>query len=139
MVPGRTERYSREMQIYRRLFGKRLKMARERLRFSMRDFAQLVEVTTATLSRWETGASFAKDDQLAKICAVLNVSQEYFLMSSDVEATFYATLVASLRQAHIQHDVDIELISKYRNEARELHKEVEQLRQEMAALRPQGT
>lgn len=66
------------MEIYRVLFGRRLKLARERAGLKQGQLAELLKVEPPTVSRWENGHDFPEDYRLPLLYSALNVSAEYF-------------------------------------------------------------
>lgn len=59
-----------------RLWGKNIKNGRTALGFSQRDLAEKLNVTQATVSRWEAGLMAPIDDQREALAGVL--CQDYF-------------------------------------------------------------
>jgi transcriptional regulator with XRE-family HTH domain len=66
------------MDIYRNLFGKRLRQARKATTLTQSDLAEKLGVEPSTVSRWETGKDFPGDHRLPAICKSLGVELSYF-------------------------------------------------------------
>lgn len=56
--------------------GKRIVTLREKRGFSQKDFAEMIPVSPATLSRWENGLITPPLSQLDRICEILNIPLE---------------------------------------------------------------
>ncbi len=71
------------MEIYKKLFGERLRSARKKItpKMTQARLAEIVGVEPPSVSRWETGVDFPEDGRLSVICAALGVSAEYFGLS----------------------------------------------------------
>jgi transcriptional regulator with XRE-family HTH domain len=66
------------VQIYKRLFARRFKKAREAKELNQSEIAGLLKVEPPTISRWENAHDFPTDDRLPEILKKLEVSEEYF-------------------------------------------------------------
>lgn len=60
-------------------FGDRLRELREEKELMSKDFAKIMNVEPATVTNWEKGKRFPKDDVLLKIADYFNVSIDYLL------------------------------------------------------------
>lgn len=60
-------------------FGDRLRELREEKDLMSKDFAKIMNVEPATVTNWEKGKRFPKDDILMKIADYFNVSIDYLL------------------------------------------------------------
>lgn len=124
MTNGPLNIYSDSMLLYKRLFGKRLRMLRE-IQMSAAEFADAMDVKQATVSRWETGSMFPKEDQFDRICEVLNIKQDYFILGNDVEAKFIVALVNSFRAQQKQIAADMDMIHELQSINLKLRDELE--------------
>lgn len=66
------------MQIYKDLFSKRFRAARERSGLKQGEIAEKLDVKPSTVSRWETGSDLPDDSRLPAICKILGVKESYF-------------------------------------------------------------
>lgn len=64
-------------------FAKRLKLLRENKNLLSKDFANLMNVEPATVTNWEKGNRFPKDDMLIKIADYFDCSIDYLLGRTD--------------------------------------------------------
>lgn len=64
-------------------FGDRLKALREDSDVLSKDFAKAMNVEPATVSNWEKGNRFPKEDMLIKIADYFNCSLDYLLGRTD--------------------------------------------------------
>ena len=64
-------------------FPIRLKELREEKRLLSKDFAKIMNVEPATISNWENGNRFPKDDVLIKIADYFDCSIDYLLGRTD--------------------------------------------------------
>lgn len=67
------------MNIYKVVFGSRLKEAREHKKITQAKLAEKTGVEPASVSRWESGKIFPEEHRLPDICKTLGVSVEYFI------------------------------------------------------------
>ncbi len=70
------------MLIYRRLFAKRLKAAKDALGMSQVKLASILKVEPPTISRWENAHDFPDDSRLPKLLEALKIT-EAFLTGED--------------------------------------------------------
>jgi len=66
----------------RKLCGKRIKAARERLCISQAEVAERVGVRVHSLYRWESGRSGPNASTLAALCTVLGVTSDHLLFGA---------------------------------------------------------
>lgn len=64
-------------------FPERLRELRKEKNLLGKDFAQLMNVEPATVTNWETGRRFPKDDSLVKIADFFDCSVDYLLGRTD--------------------------------------------------------
>lgn len=64
-------------------FADRLKMLREKKDLLGKDFAKIMNVEPATVTNWEKGNRFPKDDMLVKIADYFDCSIDYLLGRTD--------------------------------------------------------
>lgn len=64
-------------------FSQRLRLLREDQDLKNKDFARAMNVEPATVSNWENGNRFPKDDLLIKIADYFNCSVDYLLGRTD--------------------------------------------------------
>ncbi len=57
-------------------FGKKIKDYRKLRNLSQEALAEKLDVTSKTISQWETGKSFIKPETFYKLCEVLEVGEE---------------------------------------------------------------
>lgn len=73
-------------------FCDRLKALREDNDILSKDFAKAMNVESSTISNWERGARFPKEDMLIKIADYFNCSLDYLLGRTDnPDAVIYTT------------------------------------------------
>lgn len=83
------------MKIYRKIFGEKLKEARVKVGLTQAQLADILNIETPNISRWETGADFPKDARFPAICKALKVPESYFSISTQSQ------IEISLREAEI--------------------------------------
>lgn len=72
-------------------FPIRLKELREEKRLLSKEFAKIMNVEPATISNWENGNRFPKDDVLIKIADYFDCSTDYLLgRTDDRQSKIYA-------------------------------------------------
>ncbi|WBW95283.1 helix-turn-helix domain-containing protein [Oceanirhabdus sp. W0125-5] len=64
-------------------FGDRLKYLRENKQLLSKEFAKEMNVEPATVTNWEKGKRFPKDDMLVKIADYFDVTLDYLLGRTD--------------------------------------------------------
>lgn len=70
------------MEIYKKYFGKKLRIQRNSLNLTQENLAVAMGVEASSVSRWETGEDFPDDDRLPLLCKTLGVGQDYFVPES---------------------------------------------------------
>lgn len=51
-------------------FGDRLKQAREKNKLSQQDLANLLNITDGTVSNYEKGVAFPREDKIIRLCDI---------------------------------------------------------------------
>lgn len=91
--------------------GKAIKRRREELKLSLRDVADIVDVSASTLSRIENGTGRPDADNIARLSQWLNmpVDRLFRQQSSDVEPVIYYPHEATpdIIEAHLRADKDL--------------------------------
>ncbi|MFR5264566.1 helix-turn-helix domain-containing protein [Clostridium sp.] len=65
------------------LFGTRLKELREDREIMSKDFAKIMNVEPSTVTNWEKGNRFPKEDVIIKLADYFNVSVDYLFGRTD--------------------------------------------------------
>lgn len=63
--------------------GNRIRKSREQAKFTQEQLAERMELSRATISRWELGEIEPNVEHLAELCRILQVSADYILCLSD--------------------------------------------------------
>lgn len=85
-------------------FGDRLKALREDNDILSKDFAKAMNVEAPTISNWERGVRFPKEEMLVKIADYFNCSLDYLLGRTDnPDAVVYA---ANFDNQEVEIEVD---------------------------------
>lgn len=63
------------------LFAKRLKAERKKMKLTQKQFANVLEVSQATVSHYENGLQFPEKDVLVKICKIFDISPDELLFN----------------------------------------------------------
>ncbi len=91
--------------------GKAIKRRREELKLSLRDVADIVDVSASTLSRIENGTGRPDADNIARLSQWLNmpVDRLFRQRSSDIEPVIYYPHEATpdIIEAHLRADKDL--------------------------------
>lgn len=95
------------------VFGERLRTIREENNMMAKDLAKLVGVEPASITNWEKGTRFPKDNAIIKIAEIFNVTTD-FLLGRDINdvTTTGSTLrgVQLSRRELINIDKEVEKI-----------------------------
>ena len=86
------------------ILPKRLKICRENAGLSMRDVAQKINKSAATISKWESGEIMPYGDTLIKLCEIYNV---------DI-SSFFGVTSSEFRLS----PSEIKLVKQFRNSTR---------------------
>lgn len=84
--------------------GENIRFYREKAGLSLRDLADLVGVTYATLSRYETGKTTPKYDVLQQIARAVGVDSVYYLYG-DEDRGEYEKMMAERQQQITQNNL----------------------------------
>lgn len=64
-------------------FGKRLKKIRKQHNITQERFAEMLNVSTDSITKYETGKVNIGHDYIIKICKMFNISADYFYFEKD--------------------------------------------------------
>ena len=92
------------------VFKDRLKLLRENKKISSKEFADALNVDTATISNWEAGRRFPKNEVLLEIADYFNVSLDYLLGRTDDEQV--AIYRSEYKDLPLEIQVDKNYLSK---------------------------
>lgn len=93
----------------------RLVNARKLKGYKQSDLADLMGVSSKTISRWEQGSSPLKSYQLEKIADILEVNIEYLIGSSDSPIFSLEEFANNLKEQGIKQKDGTILVKKIKN------------------------
>jgi len=65
------------------IMGKKIKDAREKKRLNQKDFAELLKVSQASVSKYESGENIPRMNKLREIASILELPLTYFIDESE--------------------------------------------------------
>ncbi|MBU5440264.1 helix-turn-helix domain-containing protein [Tissierella sp. MSJ-40] len=71
------------------IVGKRLKIIRNTMKYSQKDFANYLDVSIRSYERWEQGKNISDVNNLIKIADKLNINIDFILGRTDAIITYY--------------------------------------------------
>lgn len=82
------------------MFGDRLRKARLNANITQQELAKKVGAKANSVSNWENGISRPDIEQVSQICAVLNVSANFLIDTSEISETITPTDKIILNKYH---------------------------------------
>ncbi len=85
--------------------GRRLTERRKQLRLTQEDVAERADLTVQTISTAETGRKALRPENIIKICAALDISQDYLLLGNitGVDISILSEKVNRLTPSQYRH------------------------------------
>ena len=94
------------------MFGDRLKQARLNAKMTQQELAERIGAKANSVSNWEKGVSRPDIEQVSQICAILNVSANYLIDTSEISVTISPYDKIILNKYHFLDMYGKELIDK---------------------------
>lgn len=94
------------------MFGDRLKQARTNAKMTQQELAERIGAKGNSISNWEKGVSRPDIEQVSQICAVLNVSANYLIDTSEMSVMVSPHDKIILNKYHLLDLYGQELIDK---------------------------
>ena len=100
------------MDLFLNEFGRKIKNLRKSKGYSQEKLAELIGVSTNSVSAWENGHSFIKKSSLKKLCNALGITESDLLDTSDNyinanESSYIFEIVNKLKNLSKEQQIQI--------------------------------